>query len=214
MRHFICNELEPVAYLIYMAALFFAYSHNKQMRHKILLLFYAAAAMLLFSGLLVKSVLNNWSYNLLFLVNICVFSYYFGSLLQSRKKKNVVVACCIINILLLVYFDVSGNLFTDFNGYAYGVSFITIVVYALFYFHQLLENVTEENLLLNFDFWLVCGYLFYFLGTFFIVIYYENVGLMQKANVWGIQNGILFICSIIMLLAYLRIDKKYRLLHE
>jgi hypothetical protein len=215
VRSIISNELEPFAYLIYMVALLLYYRQFRLNRYTILIIYYAGAAMVLYAGIFITSYLNEWTYNLVYLANICVFSWYFWQLLPVLRKRQIILFCLFINISLFIYFDiVSAAFYTNFNGFVYGITFISIVVYTLLYLHQILADIKEENLLMNFDFWLVCGYLLHFLGSFVVVIYYELVDIYNKAAIWAIQNIILFICALITLIATLKISYKQKLLQD
>ncbi|TKK64273.1 hypothetical protein FC093_22860 [Ilyomonas limi] len=223
MRSFLINELEPIAYATYMIALLLQFNQYKHERHWVLFLYYFFAATVLYAGIVLTEdgytnlfpknskwhILtegNNWSYNLLYIVNIFVFSWFFYILLHDKLKKRMVAVCCVCNVVLFTYVDiVFRKFFSDFNSTIYGLVFLTIVLYTLLYLHQLLRDIKEENLLADFDFWLICGYVLYYLGSFVIVIYYQNAGEHQRGNIWAMHNIILFICSLMLLTAYFRI---------
>ncbi len=214
MRSFICNELEPIAYLLYVLAVYIKYHQHRQHRLLVLMVFYALAAILLYTGIIITSILNNWSYNLLFILQILVLSWYYHFLITGYRKRLFIVASIVLNTAMFVYFDiVQQTFFSMFNSIVYGISFISVVVYSLFYLHQLLADVKDENILLNFDFWLISGYLVYFLGSFIIVIYYENADVMRRGNMWAMQNIILTLCAIVSLLAGISIAHKKKLQH-
>ena len=215
MRSFICNELEPLAYLIYLVAVLLCYHRFKLLKHKVLLFYYAGTTITMYAGIVITTYLNNWSYNLVYFASICVFSWYFRQLLHSRQKQIIVTICFIINVLIFIYFDIIQHTFySRFNSLVYGVAFITIVLYTLLYLHQTMTDVKEENLLMNFDFWLVCLYLMYFLGSFVVVIYYERANIYERAYMWAMSNVILFICAVIIFTASLRIIKKQQVIYD
>ena len=215
MRSFISNELEPVAYLIYMVAVLLYYHRFRLLRFKVLAIYYAGAAMVLYAGIIITDYLNEWTYNLVYFTNICVFSWYFRQLLHVSRKRRVVLLCLLLNIFIFIYLDIFLNTFyANFNSFVYGITFISIVLYTLLYLHQILADVKEENLLLNFDFWLVCGFLLHFLGSFVVIIYYELADIYNKAALWAVQNFILFICALITLFAAVNIIKKQKLLQD
>ena len=170
MRSLLMNELEPVAYLIYMLAVLLQLKHHRSFRYKVLAVYYAICAVILYIGI-VFSEINNWTYNILFFANILVLSKYYLELFVGKIKKKIIISCCIFNALLFIYINIISFKYNDYNNYVYAISFITIVLYSLLYLHQLLINLKEESLLLNFDFWLVCGYLLYFLGSFIIILF-------------------------------------------
>ena len=213
MKAFLGNELEPISYLIYAMALLLYISHAKLLRFKVLFWYYLCAALMLYAGI-VYSDNNNWTYNILFLVNICLASWYYHLLANSRPKQTIAVVGFAVNVIVFAYRDLFQNLFNQYNSNVYGISFITIVLYSLLYLHQLIADVREGNLLLNFDFWLICGYLLYFLGSFVIVLYYnEKTFFKDRRNMWCLHNMILFICSLVTLWASVFIIKKTRVNH-
>jgi hypothetical protein len=78
------------------------------------------------------------------------------------------------------------------------------------YFEELLRNVNEISILHRFDFWLVAGYLMYFLSCFFIVFLYDNVDVNLRAILWSFQNIVLCVSSVTTLLASIWIrQRKY-----
>ena len=134
-------------------------------------------------------------------------------LFDTKTKKRLTVVCALFNTIIFIYVNIVRLKYAEYNDDVYGISFITIVLYSLLYLHQLLINMKEESLLLNFNFWLVCGYLLYFLGAFFIVLYYDHFKNYNRGNMWQIHNIILFICSAVTLIASLQISKKNNLHH-
>ncbi len=214
MRSFLINELEPVAYLIYMLAVLLQLKHQRSFRHKVLAVYYATGALVVYIGL-VFSENNFWTYNVLFFANILAQSRYYLTLFESKTKKKIIIACCIFNTILFIYINIISFKYNDYNNYVYAISFITIVLYSLLYLHQLLINLKEESLLLNFDFWLVCGYLLYFLGSFIIILYYNyyTSNKIARGDLWAMHNTILFICAAFTMFISLQILKKNTLQH-
>ena len=213
MRSFLCNGLEPFAYLIYALALLLTVRHNRSIKYKVLSVFYAACALLLYIGILYYDN-NYWTYNLLFFANIIILSWYYFKLFEDKFKKQLTVAGGIFNAIIFIYVNIFLHKYNEYNAVVYCISFITIVSYSLLYLHQLLLNMQEESLLLNFDFWLACGYLLYFLGSFIIVLYYNHSNDFKlRGNMWQMHNIILFICAAVTLYVSLRISKKNNLHH-
>ena len=214
MRSFLINELEPVAYLIYMLAVMLQLKYHGSFRHKVLAVYYAIGAIVLYVGIVFFD--NNfWTYNVLFFANILVLSKYYLELFDSKAKKKITIACSIFNAILFIYINIISHKYNDYNNYVYAISFITIVLYSLLYLHQLLINLKEESLLLNFDFWLVCGYLLYFLGSFIIILFYDyyESNHIARGDLWAMHNTILFICSAFTMFISLQILKKNNLQH-
>lgn len=187
-------------------------NRGKSIRSKVLLVYYLFATLLLFVACYTKvDVINNSIYNIFFFTTIIIFSYYFKSILYNRLKKNIIDFLLVINSVLFIKTDLVFNQLSGYNTDVYAITFLSIVVYALFYFDQVLRNVNELNLLHQFDFWLVSGYLLYFLSSFFIILFYYEVEINQRAVLWSLQNFILFLSSVLTITGSLWIyyQKKY-----
>lgn len=211
MKDFFKNGLEPLSYLIYAIAIFIAIRKNKLIKKEVLFIFYLLAiVIILVACYTTNMLLNRILYNLYFFITISVFSYYFRSLLSTKTKKNIVNILFIINLILFINICLVSHQFFEINNYFYAIIYLTIIVYALLYFHDVLKNVNEIKLLHQFDFWLVSGYLLYFLSCFFIIFFYENVDISLRATLWSLQNSILFLSSLLTMCASIWIyQKKY-----
>lgn len=168
---------------------------------------------MLYASLLVvyapKGVDNIWIYNLFYLITIISISYYFYKILKTSFKRNIVAILLVLNIIIFLIYDVlSGKFFKEYNEYVFAVCFISIVVYAFLFYDHLLRNVTETNILYSFEFWLVSGYLFYFLGSFILILFYKAATIPERGKIWALQNEILFLSSIIILIGTIRIRVK------
>jgi hypothetical protein len=213
VRSFLCNELEPFAYLIYSLAVLLQLNSNRLLVYKVLSVYYTASALIIYIGI-VYSDNNSWTYNIIFFVNILVLSWYYLDLFNTKTKSTITIALGALNVAIFIFINVVQRKYNDYNAEVYGLSFITIVLYSFLYLHQLLVNMKEESLLRSFDFWLVCGYLFYFLGSFVIVLYYNHSNdYFGRGDMWLTHNIILFISSVFTLFVSLRILKKNNLRH-
>ncbi len=199
MRHFFKDFLESFSYLIYTISVFIVLNKSKSIRKKVLFFYYLTVTLLLLVASFTKNpIVNNCIYNVFFFTTVCVFSYYFKSLLFINKtKRSLINFLFIINLILFISFDVVNHRLFEYNTHVYAITFLSIVVYALLYFEQVIRNVNELNLLHQFDFWLISGYLLYFLSSFFIILFYNNVEINQRAVLWSLQNIILFLSSVL-----------------
>ena len=214
MESFLKNFLEPLSYLIYAAILFIKLGRDKTFKKKVLFIYYICATFVLSAASFLvvyapANIENNWLYNIFYLITICVLSYYFYKILNNRIKKYIIIFLLFVNVIFFVIIDIiSGMFYQGFNEHVYAICFISIVVYCLLYFDQLLRNVSENNILYQFDFWLVSGYLIYFLGCFIIILFYRSVAIDQRGIIWSLQNIILFLSAAVTLTGYLRIPSK------
>jgi len=211
VRYILKEFTEPIAYLIYCIALFAMYRVRKNRTYRLLAVYDAISSLLLFAAIIQNEldVDNDWNYNVVFLLAICVYSYYYHSLLNSTFKRIFIVCCCISNILLFLYFNVINGKFNDnYNNYVYAFVFISIVVYTFLYFQDLLLNVSEESIWHKFDFWLVSANLLYFLGAFIVILFYAYAEDSIRGNIWIIQSLVLFISALIVLNGYIVTARK------
>lgn len=210
---FFKNFLEPLAYLLYTFLLLISIDRRSSITKKILFVYYLAALFITYYAnyLSFSKTLgdNNYLYNLFFFITACTFSYYFYQLLRGKVRKIIVVFLLLLNIFLFIFYDIIHKQFDGtYNNYVNATCFLSIVVYAFLYFHQILRNVNELNILHEFNFWLVSGYLLYFLGSFFIVLFYSEFETDLRGVVWAFQNIILLTSALIALTGNIWI--KYR----
>lgn len=210
---FFKNFLEPLAYLLYTFLLLISIDRRSSIAKKILFVYYLAALFITYYAnyLSFSKTLgdNNYLYNLFFFMTACIFSYYFYHLLRGKARKITVVFLLLLNIFLFIFYDIIHKQFDGtYNNYVTATCFLSIIIYSFLYFHQILKDVNELNILHEFNFWLVSGYLLYFLGSFFIVLFYSEFKTELRGVVWAFQNIILFTSALIALTGNLWI--KYR----
>lgn len=215
MFRFITNLLEPFCYLIYFIALIIYHRRNAQKGMKILLVYYGAAFLLMTYGSLNVyfhfTAANIWAYHSTALCAAIAIGFYFHGILQTRLKKIVTLGLMSVYILYVAYRTVFARGPFLFDSIGYALVSASIAVYVFLYFHQLLHNVTEQNILKQFNFWLASGYLIYFVGSFLIFISYyyltkkilatytkEERDLMTA--LWGVHNLLLFISAASLLI--------------
>ncbi len=197
MKDFFKDFLEPLSYLMYAVLVFLIKSRQKSTERTVLFFYYLFATLILFVACCLSE--NNLLYNIFFFISSCTFPYYFHAILIKRNNKNTVVILFVINVLLFIYYDVLLKQLMYENNYVRAFCFFSVVIYSLLYFFETITNVNEINILHQFDFWLVSGYLIYFLGCFCIIVYYKYPTPEERAVFWTVQNSILFTSSIITL---------------
>lgn len=204
---FISNLLEPISYGLCGLSLLFYIQRSKQQKWKILLVYYFIAVVLQLKA--AYSDTNIGIYSLLSSVTcLSLGAYFYDTLIASWKRRLVILLGAIqigYNIVVNVLF--SGA--QVFDSTAYVILSSGIVLMAFLYMHQMLTNVTEEPLSLNFDFWFVSSQLFYHLGSFLIFLTYGY--LTQKiltsdlysyenriylSQLWRVHNVLLFLSSL------------------
>jgi hypothetical protein len=214
---FINNYLEPTGYFIYLVALWL-YARRYHEKHLTALLAYC---FLTFAVMLAASIMvqtsdsaNIWLYNIHAFLTISFLGFYFRNLLQSRFKNILVTALCAAIVCYLLVKNVVLRDFQLFDSIGYSFVSAAIVFFVLMYFHQLLSNVTDQNIFRNFNFWLASGYLIYFAGSFIIFLsyYYLTTRILATytaqerellTTLWGVHNMLLFVSSFSLLIGSL-----------
>ena len=197
MRYFFKDFLEPLSYLIYVISFLIILKKNKSILRGFLFIYYLFATLTLFVAIF--SNVNNWIYNIFFFVTVCVFSYYFHTIISNTWKKLVITISLGINFIIFFLYNVVLHRLHHYNTHAFAVNFLSIVVYAIFYFFELIRNIDETVLLDKFDFWFVSASILYFIGSFSIICFYEQISVDQRALLWSLQNIVLFLSSLITL---------------
>lgn len=212
LRHFLKDILEPFSYLIYAIAVFVSLNRGKSIMRRVLFGYYMLSTFLLIAACYTKEdSINKLIYNIFFFITICLISYYFKSILFNRMKRHIINFLLVINVMLFIRSDLVFHQLFEYNTEVYGITFLSIVIYALFYFDEVIRNVNELNLLHQFNFWLVSGYLLYFLSSFFIILFYYEVDIANRASLWSLQNFILFLSSLNTIVGSLWINYQKKL---
>lgn len=214
MNPFIYNFLEPFSYLIYTITLYVHYQTHPSVKIKVLFFYYVLATLLMayasWSIVYLENTAqnnNNWVYNVFYFLSIFFLSFYMYQTFTHIKSKVATLLLLLINIS---NFFLNNLIFKQqlFNSFASSISRLSLLVLIFLYFRQILSNVTEKNILLHFDFWLLSGYLIYFLGSFFIIMSWSHLSssITHKASaaqaaqfsiLWGVHNILLFISALI-----------------
>jgi hypothetical protein len=204
--------LEPISLAIGGLAILFHSILQKHTKHAMLCGYYLIASVLMFRANLVgiRGVSNIDIYNLLNLITVIFFGLYFCSIISSVKKRIAMGAMC---LLIAIYF-IKMNLFPSpesiFDSTGQVLLSAVILIMVFFFMAQLLQNVNEESLSMNFDFWFSSAQLTYYLATFFIFLTFryltkkvidgdyldQDRELLTK--LWAVHNVILFLSSSII----------------
>jgi hypothetical protein len=230
LNAFISNFLEPVSYLVYTIALFIQWHNNRSGKIRILTVYYILATLLMGYASLPVFYLystsqnnNNWVYNLFYFLTIFFLTFYMYQNFITARSKIISLALLLVNV---INFFLNDLIFKQqlFNSFATSVSFLSLILLIFLYFQQVLRNVTEWNILLDFDFWLISGYLLYFLGSFFIIIFWSELSsqVVLKATkvqqdqfnlLWSVHNILLFLSAVIALISSIWIRSYQKKLH-
>jgi hypothetical protein len=108
---------------------------------------------------------NQWPYNILLVGHIAFISYMFSQLLQKNSRSKPVIITGLVLLALAYGYDLLQHGFLRFNVLTYNVMSVVFAIYALYYFYVLLHDDTNTQLGFSFEFWWVCGILFFFFGA-------------------------------------------------
>ena len=165
---------------------------------------------------------NLYIYRLLCVLTSICLSAYFHTILSKKWKKALVLVFCAFNCVYYLFNNVIGDGHKVFDSMAYVLLSSTLVVLIFIFMHQLMTNVGEEPLSMNFDFWFSSSQLIYFLGSFLVFLTY---GYLTKKAIssdgyrgysqsliwlWGVHNVLLFLSALLTVgsIAWMSFHKK------
>ena len=218
-RNFVAILLEPLSYVLFSIAFFLRTGIEKQVKVKVLFIYYLFAAVSFgyASWLVFKNQNNNWIYNLLYLPAVVAICYYFHETFYSRRNKTLVKFFIVLNFIYFVVRMVLFGKLVVIDSFGYSLLSISVSFLSFAYFYQLLRNVNEYKVWTNFDFWLISSYLLYFLGSFFIFLLYASLPYntyeqrILLSVLWGVHNVLLFLSSVVTLVSSLWITYRNKL---
>lgn len=215
-RNFVAILLEPLSYVLFSIAFLLRMSIEKQVKVKVLFIYYlfAAISFSYASWLVFKNQNNTWIYNLLYLPAVVAICYYFHEIFYSRRSKAIVKFLIALNVIYFAGRIILFGKLVILDSFGYSLLSISVSFLSFVYFYQLLRHVNELKVWANFDFWLISSYLLYFLGSFFIFSLYANLTYnildtytheqrIQLSVLWGVHNVLLFLSSVITLVGSL-----------
>lgn len=180
---------------------------NRSLHYHLLAGFYLVAASMMAIAMNLK--VNTQFYNVLYLLATLCLGYYFISILENRTSKYVSGALAVIVVL---YFTVSTAFgwddYLDSRGHA--LSSLALLCMMFMFYRQFMNDVREDSIALNLDFWFVSAQLLYQMGSFGIFLSYnyftqkvmpdgnntaENRTILT--NLWMVHNVLLFLSALI-----------------
>lgn len=200
--------LEPLSYFIYLFLVSYIWSISNSNKVRLLCFYYVLATVAM--SIAPSIVNNNKIYNFFFFLTGITLPFYFHQILDNRFSKKLIQTLIVVNLLLFLVFFLK-NIVDGDNNYLRAYNFFCIIICSLLYYYELMTKASDINILYRFDFWLTCGYLFYFLGSFCIVLYYKYPSPYQRGLLWSIQNIILFISAVITIIKVLSLINRKKL---
>ncbi len=154
---------------------------------------------------------NIMLYNLLALCTVLFIGVYFRKQMHSALKRKLIIGMIFFYVAYVIIKNFFLKEYVLFDSLGYSFVSAIVTVYVFMFFHQVLNNVTEESILTRFDFWLSAGYLINFLGSFIIFLsyYYFTRKILATYTtaerelvtaLWGVHNVLLFVSALSLLI--------------
>ena len=204
--------MEPAAYFLFGGFIFFHSRRDHRTKTKVLYLYYFVATVLMTRATILgmEGKPNIEIYSLLCLLTAMGLGVYFYHTLVTKLKKVVVVVFCLLAAAYYIGYNILAQREQLFDSIGYVFLSVGIIVMAFMFMHQILTNVNEELLSMNFDFWFVCTQMIYYLGAFAVFLTYnymtKKILLEQEystenrrllTDLWRVHNVLLFLTSLI-----------------
>jgi hypothetical protein len=209
VRYIITYLLEPVSHFLFLIALlFYLRMGNAKLWHKVICVYYFIGFVILFKIVFTKY--NSYLYSFLYLTTSVSFAFYFYLLLGSSKTRWLALLYGIVTLTYYLIKEVFLGADPLFPSIGYVITSTGIILLIFIFLHQLMTNVKEESLSLNFDFWFICSQLIYQLGSFGIFLTYNHLTakILPEEHfsdenrylltyLWGVHNVLLFLGSLL-----------------
>lgn len=190
---FLYYKIEPLSFLL--PALFILYYARIDYRSKIKILagYYTVGCLLMIKA----NVLHRWGnniddYRLMSLLTGLVMGFYLYASLKDKWHRLIVVFFVVLNLSYYIgYYLIDYNP-NAFDSLGYVLTSFGIVVMVFLFMYQTLQNVTDEPLSHNFDFWFVAAQLLYHSGSFIVFLTYGYfTKKIQEVNQYTPANRLL-----------------------
>ena len=189
-----------------------------------LFIYYLSITLVHLAGSIATKLADNnvWSYDLGALLTAVFTGLYFYRLFPSKTKKTTVTVLVGLYLIYAIYRNITMEGERLFDSIGYAIVCASIAIYVFMYFHGILKNVTEANILKEFNFWLASAYLIYYVGSFLIFasFYYFTIKVLDgytqadsdiMTALWGMHNVLLFLSALMFLISCLWITSRRKL---
>jgi hypothetical protein len=211
LQRFITHILEFSSYLIFFLSLALWTIQDKRGIIKVLSGYYLICALLIAKAAMYAGTKgsNIYLYSILCVLSSFCLGAYFYTVLKSQWPRMLVFLICALNGGYYLLANVIQSAPGVFDSLAYVLLAFSIVVLCFAYIIQLMRNVKEEALSMDFDFWFVTSQLIYFIGSFviFLTFGYLTKKVMEDPSyvgysrpltwLWGLHNVLLFLSSLV-----------------
>lgn len=163
-----------------------------------------------------KGSVNIHLYSLIYLVMGIGWGLYFRSLFASKTKRIVAALTVWVTFTYYLITNIILPPPITFDSLGYVITTTGLLLLIFLFYHELMNNIKEDPLSLNFDFWISSGLLIYCLGAFGIFLTYshftnqilpiqyftfENREILTY--LWGVHNVLLFLAGLLTLVGVL-----------
>ena len=209
LEHFFFNLLEPVGYGLYFLLILVLIRFDKRPKWRALLIYYFVASLLMWKAAYAYP--NLAIYSLLCLLSSIGLGTFFYYTFKASSKKRIVIFFIFLQTCYYLIEIFRAEPPKAFDSLGFVILSVGIVVMSFLFMHQILTNVTEEPLSLNFDFWFVSSQFFYYLGSFFIFLTYgyltkklisspeySKQSIFYIRQLWVAHNVLLFLSALMI----------------
>lgn len=168
--------------LVLLAALLWLYYRHrirvpvlKLFPYFLLFQFFYQAAASLYSFVLTNHASNHFIFNLALPVNIIYFGALFHGVIRHPVKRKAVLFCTVLNLLFFLTDLLFLQEFSSLMTYPRTTMSVSLVVFALLYFHDIIRSGREYNINPARDaaFWVVTSIFFFYLSSTLTIIFWN-----------------------------------------
>lgn len=122
--------------------------------------------------------------------------------IEIGKKRLILFTGTGLIAFLIINSVILGDIYR-FNTIGRSVVALVIILYCIFYYHNLFQSQKEIFIERSGTFWVVSGILIYFSGSFFSFMLYEKIMIVDKSSVWVYHNIANFLKNILFSIGFL-----------
>jgi len=142
---------------------------------------------------------NGWVYNILMVFEFAFINIMYVAIFRRYSiGKAIIISGFGLFALLYTYEFLKHGLF-EYNNLSYTTMSIILVIYALFYYYDLMNNDNYIRIIYSAEFWWVTGGLFYYFGETACDLFYDK---LQAVHIAFFHSLTYYIYNILNLLLY------------
>jgi len=183
------NYLSIYSFIIPLSVFLFFFNRNKNTLLFLILgyIVYSFVNDLVYTDVNKAEIINHFLLISFTLIEYSVFAFFILKHLLSPNAKKALIALSILFYLFVFYTIIAGHL-AKFDSLQVSIEALIIISFSVYYFFEQINRPEITFIYTEKSFWIICGFLIYMAGTFFLFLMSANLPKEELSKFWVISQ--------------------------